>query len=287
MDIGSKKYPAKLLLFGEHTVLQGSASLAIPYPKYWMRWVEKKSDHPDWMTDYVSYLTEYCNNFLDIDKLARHSAKWTIKANIPIGYGLGSSGALTAAIYDVSAVKKESDLITLQRQLGKMESFFHGASSGFDPLVSYTNAPLLKKNNTVVKLPSNRVVLPSYIYLLDSGQPRSGKDMIERFILGSTAHRAAIKELSELNDQVISTVLGQSSEDFLSIIKKISRVQISLMPYMITAQVLSLWKESLDRGSCFFKVCGAGGGGYYLVFSDEPFSKVGDFTLQQVDVVST
>ena len=66
-------------------------------------------------------------------------------SSIPQGYGVGSSGALVAAIYDKYTIEKITVLENLTREkllklktiFGKMESFFHGKSSGLDPLNSY------------------------------------------------------------------------------------------------------------------------------------------------------
>ena len=72
-------------------------------------------------------------------------------SSIPQGYGVGSSGALVAAIYDKYATDKITVLENLTREkllklkiiFSKMESFFHGKSSGLDPLNSYLSLPIL------------------------------------------------------------------------------------------------------------------------------------------------
>ena len=118
------------MLFGEHSVLIGSEALAFPFRKYYMKWINSESEqHPERLRKYVAYLAEHCNDFLDIDQLNLWTKDHTIEANIPIGYGLGSSGALTAAIYDLF-VKNKDDQRDITKKLGLMESFFHGQSSG-------------------------------------------------------------------------------------------------------------------------------------------------------------
>ncbi len=72
-------------------------------------------------------------------------------SSIPQGYGVGSSGALVAAIYDKYADNKITVLENLTREkllqlkniFSQMESFFHGKSSGLDPLNSYLSIPIL------------------------------------------------------------------------------------------------------------------------------------------------
>jgi mevalonate kinase len=72
-------------------------------------------------------------------------------SSIPQGYGVGSSGALVAAIYDKYATQKitilenltREKLLALKKIFAAMESFFHGKSSGLDPLNSYLSLPIL------------------------------------------------------------------------------------------------------------------------------------------------
>ena len=62
-------------------------------------------------------------------------------SSIPQGYGIGSSGALVASIYDQYALDKITVLENLTKEklqhlktvFAAMESFFHGKSSGLRP----------------------------------------------------------------------------------------------------------------------------------------------------------
>ena len=64
---------------------------------------------------------------------------------------LGVSGALVASIYDKYAQNKitvlenltREKLLQLKEVFAQMESFFHGKSSGLDPLNSYLSLPIL------------------------------------------------------------------------------------------------------------------------------------------------
>ena len=72
-------------------------------------------------------------------------------SSIPQGFGVGSSGALCAALYDRYAVDKISpdeqaakdSILRLKKMFSGMESYFHGKSSGLDPLICYLNIPIL------------------------------------------------------------------------------------------------------------------------------------------------
>ena len=89
------------------------------------------------------------------------------KSNIPQGYGLGSSGALVAAFYDRYAKKK-----ILKNIFSEMESYFHGESSGVDPLNCYLGSPILIKSQNeihITKIPDQKVLGYGGIFILDSG----------------------------------------------------------------------------------------------------------------------
>ena len=78
-------------------------------------------------------------------------------SSIPQGYGVGSSGALVAAIYDKYAINKVTVLENLTREkllklkqiFSAMESFFHGKSSGLDPLNSYLISILINSKDNI------------------------------------------------------------------------------------------------------------------------------------------
>ncbi len=79
-------------------------------------------------------------------------------SSIPQGFGVGSSGAIVAAIYDnYSKDKIASDanmsnekFIELKKIFGILESYYHGKSSGLDPLICYLNLPVLIKSKSEV-----------------------------------------------------------------------------------------------------------------------------------------
>ena len=278
-----RKYPSKVLLFGEHSVLIGSSALAVHYPKYFMKWVIKTNDHPEWLLQFVNYVDAECSSFIDFDQLTEWLNEYTITANIPIGFGLGSSGALTAAIYDVAGDKNISnDISEIQQRFGLMESFFHGKSSGFDPLISYYNVPILKTNEGITLL-QDQITFPTYfVYLLNSDQPRQGKGMIGQFLSKKDELRIQYETLISLNNKAIHKVIENDQTGLFSVVKEISNFQATYMEYMIIPELMSWWKEGLSTNQYYIKVCGAGGGGYYLVFSKNELDSIGQFKLERI-----
>ena len=99
-------------------------------------------------------------------------------SSIPQGFGVGSSGALVAAIYDrycedkISKNPKHStDIKALKKIFSWMESYFHGKSSGIDPTICYMGLPLLIKSKDElgsVRLPEASTGTGA-VFLLNSG----------------------------------------------------------------------------------------------------------------------
>ena len=263
-----RSYPAKLLLFGEHTVLVGSSALAIPLPMYSMSWAEKRGEHPDWLSDYASYLIRECDDIIDGVKLKSHLENFSIVGNIPIGYGLGSSGALTAAIYDICGSDTDHlDYVLHQESMGRMESFFHGQSSGFDPLISYVGRPIYRTSDRY-EVGERSIHLNIAVGLLDSGVRRSGREKIQLFLDAYEANNEQFFPLIEHNSQASLQLYDPHTSLSLGDVKKISELQLELMDFLITPEVRELWKMGLETDDYYIKICGAGGGGYYLVFAD-------------------
>ncbi len=283
MDPIKRHYPAKLLLFGEHTVLLGSDALAIPFNAYFMKWVARSANHPEWLHGFITYLELNCSRFLNMDQLRRWLESWTIEANIPIGYGLGSSGALCAAIYDVSASNLEKTSIQdLQKIFAVMESHFHGKSSGFDPLVSYFQKPVYKSSGQFRLLDGHQSRTDCKIYLVNSNIPRSGRRTIQKFLELSHSGSREIQHLIQLNNDAIKCYLNPSYGSLLSRVAEISKLQRQIMDYMITENLRFQWDRGIKEGGYYFKVCGAGGGGFYLLFTQKMDLTIDDLMLKPV-----
>ena len=159
----SPLYYAKVLLFGEYGIINDSKGLSIPYNYYQgafkrtnsLEGKAKKSNES--LLKYFNHLQQMQNSGDLMAQLDLKSLKKDIDngvyfdSSIPEGYGVGSSGAICAAIYDHYAlnridpeehINKES-ILTLKTTLGQMESYFHGKSSGLDPLICYLKLPVL------------------------------------------------------------------------------------------------------------------------------------------------
>jgi mevalonate kinase len=270
-------YPSKLLLFGEYTVLSGSQALAVPLKQWKGEW--KQSE--DGLTARGSALFSYVDWLKSKDIISSATSAhiindaeegWHYEADIPIGYGLGSSGAYVAAIYDRYIIKENSvtDSATLE-MLSKMEGFFHGSSSGMDPMVSYTGEALYK--NEIDTFQS--IVDPGWpegfqVYLLDSGIGRATGPLVQLYkeaLKQSTFELRIKRELIPMVDHAIHFYLADSGPMLEECIQVISQFQRLHFSKLIPSSIQKQWDSLIKIPGVYLKFCGAGGGGYFLVIS--------------------
>ena len=107
---------SKILLFGEYGIIKDSKGLSIPYNFF--KGALKMDENPsedakksnESLRSFASYLEALQNDKLvifDMDALQKDVASGMyFDSSIPQGYGIGSSGALVAAIYDKYALNK-------------------------------------------------------------------------------------------------------------------------------------------------------------------------------------
>jgi len=266
-------YPAKLLLFGEHILLLGAPAVAVPVPAFGGRWAW--SDQ----TMTISALRTFCESkvFLGMQEIDQESFIKDVAAgiffdsNIPMGYGLGSSGALCAAVYDRYAPKKATSLAELKAVFARMESFFHGNSSGIDPLTSYLRCPILLENKTeVTPLAAAVWSEPPVVFLLDSQLPRQTGPLVQWFLEQSQQPRwreRLDREFLPAHEAMVQGWLQADADLFWPALQAVSRFQFAHFDPMVPATLRSYWRESLDHPDLAFKICGAGGGGFLLGFA--------------------
>ncbi|PPK84789.1 mevalonate kinase [Neolewinella xylanilytica] len=261
-------FPAKLLLFGEHTVLRGGRGLAVPYDRFRLRWA--RDDEPDDRLRNLAAALGQLELPLQFDRLVGElEAGWQLAGDIPLGYGLGSSGAVCAAVFDRYALPEARNRTTaeLRTTLAQMESYFHGSSSGTDPLLAYLQQPLLLGGDGsagVTELPEG---WDSGWFLLDTGATRSGSPYIQQFLEAYERDAAAIRSgwLEPADRAIAALMTGNRGAVYRNLVT-LSDFQLARFPEFIPAPFRSLW----DGGATYrLKLCGAGGGGMVLGLAEE------------------
>ena len=177
---------AKILLFGEYGIIKNSKGLSIPYNYYKGalrtddNTSEKAISSNKKLRNFAQHLKGIDANLVQFehDRLTADLSKGMyFDSSIPQGYGVGSSGALVAAIYDRYALEKITVLENLTRTkltklktiFATMESFFHGKSSGLDPLNSFLSLPILIHSKSEIEptgIPSQSQQGKAAVFLL-------------------------------------------------------------------------------------------------------------------------
>ncbi|MFC4686611.1 mevalonate kinase [Epilithonimonas pallida] len=282
---------AKILLFGEYGIIEDSQGLTLPYSFYkgTLKFsdldndFEKKSNQSlEKYSNYLSDLELPSDYQLDVKSFQSDIAKGLFfDSNIPQGYGVGSSGALVAAIFEkYSFIKKNPETISkdelkdLKVIFGQLESYFHGKSSGIDPLICFMNLPILiesKESVDKVSIPKEELGKGA-IFLIDSGMTGETGPMIQIFFekLKNEGFRKTLKEeFIRYNNACIDAFLKKDMNPFFRNLKKLSVWAYEHFRPMIPENLFNVWKKGLDSNAYYLKLCGSGGGGYILGFAKD------------------
>lgn len=279
----ARVYPSKLLLFGEYTVIQQSAALAIPYYKYTTFWSDgvipenfelslpEEACKKGLWSIYEDLLAKDVQS-LDLAKLEKDlkDGLWLV-SNSPIGYGLGSSGAVCAALLDRYGVDSIEDRTALQQTLAALECSFHGKSSGIDPLVSFLQQPLWVQAGGKVVPTSLAPLSSSSIFLIDSQHPRVSTPLINFFVeqcKKDSFLQDFVVPVAAAVDQAIAAWQQDDGKALLSAVQLISEKQLLHLHPMVLPAWRSLWEKGLESQDFYLKICGAGGGGFLLGFAE-------------------
>jgi len=286
---------SKILLFGEYGIIKDSKGLSIPYNFYngalksdGNESDEAKKSNKN-LQRFVSHLEvlQAEQPFLvtfDLETLRKDVANGMyFDSSIPQGYGVGSSGALVAAIYDKYAQQKitvlenltREKLLTLKSVFGQMESFFHGKSSGLDPLNSYLSIPILINSHDNIEatgIPTQSSNGKGAVFLLDSGIVGETAPMVNIFMenLKDQGFRTMLKnQFIKYTDACVENFLGGDMKSLFSNTKKLSKVVLNNFKPMIPEAFHGIWQQGIDSNDYYLKLCGSGGGGYILGFTED------------------
>ncbi len=294
-------FPSKILLFGEYSVMFGSQVLAFPYAPFHGRFLfaDKQttitSESNESIRRFLFFLQSIENELLvalDLKKLEQELKQGLcFESNIPQGYGLGSSGALVAALFDRYKTTAASfDYLQLKRIFAQLESFFHGSSSGFDPLVAYTQQAILQSDNDIkqTNIPLDRFETESSFFLIDTKLVRQTAPLVEHFIKKSkdTNFLNQLKQnyIPQVNAAIAYT-LAANTQSLQQCMQDISRFQYTQMREFIPPAFHSVWNEGLQNKQFALKLCGAGGGGFILGFSTQYEKLYHWFSSNQLSVI--
>jgi len=286
---------SKILLFGEYGIIKDSKGLSIPY-NFYKGALKIDEQHTTATRRSNKNLGRFIEYLITLQREQPGLVTFDIKAleadiqaglyfdsSIPEGYGVGSSGALVAAIYDKYASDRITVLENLTREkllqlkgiFAEMESFFHGKSSGLDPLNSYLSLPILINSNDNIEpagIPSQTESGQGAVFLLDSGSTGETAPMVQIFMnnMKQEGFRYMLKDqFVKHTDACVEDFLNGDVKSLFGNIKQLSKVVLDNFKPMIPEEFHTLWKKGIDTNAYYLKLCGSGGGGYMLGFTQD------------------
>ena len=271
---------SKILLFGEYGIIKDSKGLSIPYNFYngALKMDENPSELAIKSNQNLKRFVDYLRNIdaslvsFDIELLQQDvSNGMYFDSSIPQGYGVGSSGALVAAIYDKYGQNKitilenltRDKLLKLKTIFSEMESFFHGKSSGLDPLNSYLSIPILinsKDNIEATGIPAQQSNGKGAVFLLDSGIVGETAPMVSLFMenMKQEGFRKMIKnQFVKHTDACVEDFLNGNIKSLFKNTKQLSKVVLNHFKPMIPQQFHELWKKGIETNQYYLKLCGS------------------------------
>ncbi len=298
---------AKILLFGEYGIIKDSKGLAIPYNSY--RGALKSASNLTGealksnqnLQKFYAYLKSQKTDLVsfDFDSMKNDIVEGMyFDSSIPQGYGVGSSGALVASIYDEYAKDKitvlenltRDKLLKLKDTFSYMESFFHGKSSGLDPLNSYLSLPILINSKTNIEpagIPSQKQGKGA-VFLLDSEQVSETEPMVNIFMnkMKNEGFRKMLnEEFVTYTDACIEDFLHGNVKSLFGNVKNLSKIVLANFKPMIPVAFHKIWEQGIQTNDYYLKLCGSGGGGYILGFTEDyqtAKEKLKDYKLELV-----
>lgn len=308
---------SKILLFGEYGLIHDSMGLSIPFAKYSGTFTYqaqkfnaqeaiKSNQHlKNFAIQIKDWISQDQLDFdFNIEKLLTDIEKGLIfDSDIPQGFGVGSSGALVAGLYllyaPVALTFKEkgkklnsSDRIIIKRHLQQLESYFHGSSSGIDPLICFLQEPLLIKNKSqidTVSFPKISDNTKGAIFLINTEQTGMTSQLVKLFNEKCKDEKylnLVNNSLIPFTNNCINHFLAGDIKQLLTEVKHLSKFVLNHLNPMVPQEYQEMMQRGLDTGKYTIKLCGSGGGGYLLGFTEDIEDTLKELKDYKIEILS-
>lgn len=315
MNNKREAFYAKIMLFGEYSVICDSMGLTIPYTHFKgeLSFInEDKYTNLEFAYESNKQLKEYANYLKDLEEQKENLFNFDLatfykeieqglyfESSIPQGFGIGSSGALCAAIYDrYSCVKipnsrhiSKKEILKLKKIFAQLESHFHGVSSGIDPLNCYLKHPIIihgKLDMEIVGIPRNKHDEKGAIFLINTGQAGMTEPLVKLFFEQCKQHsfyKLVKDEMIPFNNNCIKSLIKGETKEFFKNLRGLSKFILKNMEPMIPEAFKEVWNIGLDTSVYYLKLCGSGGGGFLLGFTEDLEKAKFELRKHNVDLI--
>lgn len=268
------------MLAGEYGVIAGGEAITVPLRNYHAQ-LARRTDKNNLeeinasitgLRKLVSYIQSLPRNsfyakpaIAELNDLLRQD--YYIHSTIPHGYGIGSSGAVSALIYDqFFSGHADLDMRQQRKDLATLESCFHGKSSGVDAMTCFTEIPLHFLSDGAILTMEQDPLKPRGNYrffLLDSETVFDTGPLVNVFLkkMEGTAFRKAIeKDYLPMISKFIQSLSGSLNADPGLLFRAISDFQWQNFREMIPEKMQDAWIDGQVSNTYYLKLNGSGGG---------------------------
>lgn len=252
--------PGKVILFGEHAVVYGRHAIVSAINRRCKVRVEKSSEfriksqlgvtgldfetHP-----YISYAIKRFSSIADIK-----GAEIDVESEIPVGAGLGSSGAVVVATLKALSAEfgveiSNEDILEMAK---KVEIDVQGKASGIDPFISTYGGAWLFPERIKVNIPFS-------FFVVNLGK-RSTAKMVSKVAKLKERHPEVLERIFDAIDAIsLEASRNMGDTDFIN--ELISINQSLLRAIGVSTPEIDELIAKFEKDGMIVKVTGAGGGG--------------------------
>lgn len=226
---------AKIILFGEHSVVYGKKALAIPIKELKIR--VKKQKEKCIQDEHL----EYIKGLLNIKDYIK------VISDIPISRGLGSSAALSVALARLEGANEFE--ISNQAEIKA-----HGNPSGIDTAVIINEKALIfqkGKENIYLDIDLN-----AYVVIIDTGIKSSTKEAVQ--LVNRLNRMDIIENLGDITEKAIYKIFAK---DIYAVGKLMKQAQSNLKQLKLSNSFLDRIIRKANYNSLGSKITGSGLGG--------------------------
>jgi mevalonate kinase len=260
--------PGKIHLLGEHAVVYGKPAILAAIDKRIYVRIKNKNElfiNSDYGNKLIKDAISVFQKAFSIDKLPPF--KIEVNSQLPIGSGLGSSAALSAATIGalMKFVKNIWNPVRINELAYEVEKIAHGNPSGADnTAVVFGGLVWFRREFDFLKsiwsLPISSYKIPQFI-LIDSGKPEeTTKEMVDGV---ARLYKRNKKKMEEVfNDQERQTknlLLALREGDRKQLINAIQGGQRNLEEMGVVSDFAKKIAKEVEKKGGAAKVCGGGG----------------------------
>ncbi len=268
---------SKVILLGEHSILDGGSAIALPIPSksLSLEIFEKPQSNKLSITG-----TPLSSNEIEIT----HSKFWGlvekefpefkdfsfhIHTDIPLGAGLGSSAALCVALLRASLIKRNAKISEKEflNKAYQSENYFHGKSSGLDPTTTSLEKVIYFKNIDNFRVLNLPQFLEEYVFVaFDTNVRRSTLGSVNKVNKLKSENLNLWKSIvQELQQNAEKGAVAFESNKVSDLAKCMNYAQEKLTQLGVShpaiEEIISFCK---NNGALATKLSGAGLGGFCL-----------------------